>query len=185
VFPGQLRPTFESYDRAKRALMLLLAIGFGIGALATLTQPALAIFVVAFVAELVVVQGAYARRANAVRKVAANLELQFPTDRFLVANARIVEPEDRGAGSVRFTTVVLQIGKATLSLWNPGVGSGPFLAIPRADSTIQVIEGSPPRWRVASSGDSRETYLALFADSGLGYERYEQLVELARGYGTR
>jgi hypothetical protein len=185
VFPGQLRPTFESYDRTKRIIMTVLAVVWGVGVLATLNHPAVAIFFGAFVVEIIVVQVLYTRRINAVRRVSANLGQKSPADLFVVGNARIVGPDDSGVSSVPCATVVVQVGKSTVSLWKPGVGSTPFIAIPKGDSAIEVIESKPPRLHIAGSGAASDIYLALFASAGLTFERSEKLFEFARNYGTR
>jgi hypothetical protein len=166
-------------------VITLVAVLCGLGAIVAFNRPPWAIFLGALIAELIVVQLGYAGRIKALRRITANLGEQFPADRFLVGNVRTVGPDDRDVGSVPFTTVILQIGEHALSLWKPGVGSTPFMVIPRADSTIETIEGKPPRWLVVSSGVPSATYLALFASVGLGYQRPEQLRELARDYGTR
>jgi hypothetical protein len=185
VFPGQLRPTFESYDRAKRALMTGLAVLWGVGTILLFRSPFWGVSAGVFVVGLVIIQLVYARRIAVVRRVAATLAQRFPADRFLVGNARLVGADDSDVGSVRFNTVVVQLSERTISLWNPGVGASPFMVIPRAGSVVDVVDSKPPRLRVVSFQANATTYLALFASSGLGYERSEQLAELARDYGTR
>lgn len=185
MFPGQLRPTFESYDRAKRGVMTGLAVLWGIGTIALFRTPFWGISAGVFVLGLVIIQLVYARRIAVVRRVAATLALRFPKDRFVVGNARLVGPDDSDLGSVRFNTVVVQLSESFISLWNPGVGASPFMVIPRAGAVVDVVDSKPPRLRIVSFQATATTYLALFGSSGLSYEASEQLKEFARDYGTR
>lgn len=182
MIPGQLRPTFATYDRQKRLAFTIAAALLGVVVLTNITNernalPVLGIMVALLIASQII----YAVRIRTVRQVCSNLQHRFPEDRFLVGNVRFVGPQDRGPEGVRFTTTILQFNAEALSFWNPDNPSHAFAATPLAGLDIDVATTTPPRWSLVAPFSNDATYVALYGEHGLAFERPDRLRRLATG----
>jgi hypothetical protein len=182
MFPGQLRPTFAEHDRDKRIGMTAVAVVLGIGAFATFNDSMWFLFFGALVVELVILQVVYTRRIRIVRDAASKLEEMFPSDRFLIANARFMGAGDRDPRAVRFVTVILQFSETALTIWDPDSNTVPLVAMPLSGLVVETVKSKPPRWRLRPLYSSVDTYLAIFKKVRFQYEHFEELAELAPQY---
>ncbi|WP_426623675.1 hypothetical protein ACPPVW_13785 [Leifsonia sp. McL0607] len=160
--------------------MTAIAWVLGAGCFLNLMHPSGYIpFFVALLGLIIVTQILYSRRLGFVRQVASQLSREFPGDHFLVGNVRFVGPGDSGPDSVDFTTTVLQFSDTALSLWNPDSPSHPLVAIPFENVDVEVTKKTPPRWVVIAPYSAGETHIALFTETGLGFEREGRMNVLA------
>lgn len=180
MIPGQLRPTFASHDREKRLAFTMAAGLLALVAFVSISRQQVVLPIVALLVALVIAsQVIYAARIRGVRNVRDQLQQRFPSDRFLVGNVRFVGAHDRGPDAVAFTTTILQFTQETLSLWNPDKPTNAFAAIPLDGLDVGVMKTTPPRWGLVAPFSNDATYLALFAECGLAFERPEDLRKLA------
>jgi len=182
MFPGQLRPTFAEHDRQKRIAMTVVAVLLALGGFATFNASTSWLFVGALIVELVILQVVYAGRILVVRETATKLTETFPTDRFLIGNARFMGATDRDPRAVRFVTVILQFSETALTIWNPDLNATPLVAMPLSGIGVETVKSKPPRWRLRSLYESSDTYLAIFKPAGFRFEHFEELTSLARDY---
>lgn len=179
--PGQIRPTFAIHDREKRYAVTAAAWVLGAGGILNVMHPSASIpFFVGLVGLIVVTQVVYLKRMGFVRRVASQLAQEFPGDRFLVGNVRFVRTGDGGPNAVDFTTTVLQFSSTALSLWNPDSPSHPRVAIAYDDLDVDVTKGTPPRSALVAPYSAGETHIAVFGETGLGFESEARLQRLAR-----
>lgn len=186
MFPGQLKPSFARHDQTKRYLIAGVAVVLVVGCFASLRTGVLRdgyslfpILIGALVAVVVFVQVFYHRRIAVVRKAAARVAEKFPGDRVVVANARFSALGDGVASAGPFATAIVQISDDRLYLWNPDSPEQPYSAAPLAGLDVKVEKGTPPRWSLSSPYSNTQTRLAIFTDTGLIYERFDRMNELA------
>lgn len=180
MVPGQLRPSFAAFDREKRFAISAIGWLLGLGCFARIHQPSGGWpFMIGLIIVIVGVQLVYAQRMQFVRAVQSQLAGENRADRWFVGNVRLVGPSERDPDRVAFTTTIVQIGTRTVSLWNPDEPSRPFMAFPLHGLDVQVMGTTPHRLRLTGPFATGDTYIALFQDSGLSFERAKRLEELA------
>jgi hypothetical protein len=182
MIPGQLRPTFAGHDREKRIAMTVVAVLLALTGFATFNASTSWLFVGALIVELVILQVVYAARIRVVREATTKLSETFPTDRFLIGNARFMGASHRDPRTVRFVTVILQFSEAALTIWNPDSSATPLLALPLSGLGVETVKSKPPRWRLRSLYSSSDTYLAIFKSAGFRFEHFEELTGMAPEY---
>lgn len=160
--------------------MTAIAWVLGAGGILNVMHPSGSIpFFVGLVGLIIGMQVVYLKRLGFVRQVASQLAREFPGDGFLVGNVRFVRAGDSGPNEVDFTTTILQFGRTALSLWNPDSPSHARVAIAYDDLDVEVTKGTPPRWALVAPYSAEETHIAVFAETGLGFESEARLRELA------
>lgn len=180
MIPGQLRPTFASHDREKRLAFTIAAGSLAVVEFVNITHEQIVLPVLGIMLALVIAsQVIYSNRLRAVRKVRDELSRRFPEDRFFVGNVRFVGAHDRGPEAVAFATTIIQFTREALSLWNPDKPNNAFAAIPLDGLDVEVMKTTPPRWGLVAPFSNDATYLALFGDRGLAFERPDELRKLA------